>query len=99
MNEAILFCGALLFAIAFRVIGKKLDDKKLHIKGKELAAGQTFFRVLSVALPVLLHGAYDYIASMEIDGGGWFFLAFVAVLFAVSFVLVRQASKRDRYLV
>jgi len=50
MNEAILFCGALLFGFAFRVIGRKLDDKKLHIKGKELAAGQTFFRVLSVAL-------------------------------------------------
>lgn len=50
MKEAILFCGALLFAFAFRLIGKKLDDKKLNIKGRETSAANLFFKILSVAL-------------------------------------------------
>ena len=53
MNEAILFCGAMLFAFAFRIIGSKLDNKKLTIKGKELDWEKTFFRALSVALFLL----------------------------------------------
>ena len=50
MNEAILFCGALIFAVAFRLIGKKLDNKKLNLKGKESSWGDIFFKALSVAL-------------------------------------------------
>ena len=53
MNEAILFCGTLLFAFAFRLIGRKLDDKKLNIKGKEFVASDFFFKALSVALFLL----------------------------------------------
>ncbi len=56
------------------------------------------YRILAVLLPVLLHGAYDYIASMESAGSGWYFVAFVAVLFGLSFLLVSRASKRDRYI-
>ena len=53
MNEAILFCGALLFAVAFRVIGKVLDKKQLNIKGKEYSVQGIFFKALSVALFLL----------------------------------------------
>ena len=56
------------------------------------------WRVAALAVPALLHGAYDYIASMESTGSGWYFAAFVAVLFGVSFWLVNRASKQDRYI-
>lgn len=56
------------------------------------------WRVLALVLPALLHGAYDYIASMESTGTGWYFFAFVAVLFLVSYILVGRASKNDRYI-
>ena len=53
MNEAILFCGTLLFAFAFRIIGRVLDNKQLNIKGKEYSAQGIFYKALSVALFLL----------------------------------------------
>lgn len=51
---------------------------------------------LSVLVPVLLHGAYDFIAS----GGGstWIFVLFVAVMFLVASRMVSSLSKNDRYI-
>ena len=54
------------------------------------------FRILAVAVPVLLHGAYDFIATM--NSSTWLFVAFVAVLFVVSYVLVGKMSKRDQFI-
>ena len=56
------------------------------------------FRVLAVAVPLLLHGLYDYIASMEDGGISWIFIVFVAVMFAVSYYLVGRMSRTDRYI-
>ena len=53
MNEAILFGGTLLFAFAFRFIGKSLDNKKLNIKGKEHSWQSVFYKALSVLLFLL----------------------------------------------
>lgn len=58
----------------------------------------TFFNVLAVVVPVLLHGSYDYIASMEVQDFSWTFIIFVVVLFAVSFILVNRMAKNDHYL-
>ena len=55
-----------------------------------------FFSILSVVIPALLHGTYDYIASIE--SGTWYFVGFVAVLFAVSYLLVGRMSKKDQYI-
>lgn len=54
------------------------------------------FRMLAVLFPALLHGAYDYIASME--NGDWYFVIFIAVLFALSYFLVSRMSRRDQYI-
>ena len=58
----------------------------------------SFFNVLAVVVPVLLHGAYDYIASMEVQDFSWTFIIFVVALFAVSFLLVNKMAKNDHYL-
>lgn len=55
-----------------------------------------FFRVLAVIIPALIHGAYDFIASMEDENSTWLFLIFIIVLFVVSFILVSKISKKDR---
>ena len=55
-------------------------------------------RVLAVLFPALLHGAYDYIASMEQTDGNWYFIGFVAVMFLVSFLLVGKAAKKDTFI-
>ncbi|MBR4579073.1 MAG: PrsW family intramembrane metalloprotease [Oscillospiraceae bacterium] len=54
-------------------------------------------RWLAVLVPMLLHGAYDYIASTKTGEGDWSFLIFIAVLFALSLALVKKLSKNDRY--
>ena len=61
-----------------------------------LDSDSRLYRVLSVLVPVLLHGTYDYIASTY--ESGWYFVIFVATLFIVSFMLVSKKAKNDRYI-
>ena len=55
------------------------------------------FRVFAVVIPTLIHGTYDYIASMGTQTGDLYFILFVAVLFILSFVLVHRLAKNDHY--
>ena len=68
--------------------------KKHDYRGNR-GASKTF-RVLSVVLPAILHGAYDYIASAE--SSTWYFVGFVALLFIVSYLFVGRMSKNDQYI-
>ena len=56
-------------------------------------------RVLALVIPVLLHGAYDFIATMDEFYDSWYFVPFVAVLFVVSYLVVGKAAKKDHYIV
>ncbi len=69
--------------------------KKYDLMNEEGRA--RFFRILSVLIPVLLHGAYDYIASQQ-SGGSGVFIIFIIILFALSYFLVNTVSKNDHYL-
>lgn len=51
---------------------------------------------LALLIPAMLHGAYDYIATLA--RGEWAFVLFVLVLFAVSRRLVRAGARNDRYI-
>ena len=55
-------------------------------------------RTMAVLMPALLHGAYDFIATMEDPNCECVFLVFVLALFAVSLKLVRVGSRSDRYI-
>lgn len=55
-------------------------------------------RTMAVLMPALLHGAYDFIATMEDPNCEWMFFVFVLALFAVSLKLVRVGSHSDRYI-
>lgn len=54
------------------------------------------FQALSVLVPAILHGAYDYIASTSAASG--YFVAFIVVLFAVSYAAVARSAGQDRYI-
>ena len=52
-------------------------------------------RRMSLMIPVLLHGAYDFIASMENDLMGVIFLIFVSWMFGAALKLVKKTSAED----
>ena len=49
-------------------------------------------------IPTLLHGFYDYFAVTASDRADLLFLPFIAVLFLVSFLMVRHLSRNDTYM-
>lgn len=70
--------------------------KRLDNEGKRTAS--RVCRRVGLLLSILLHGAYDFIASTESDSGSWYFVGFVAVMFIVSYLLVGRAAKKDKYI-
>lgn len=62
------------------------------------ADASKLYRVLSVLLPALLHGAYDYLAVAMAYQSTWYFLGFVAVLFLITYRLIVRLSREDRYI-
>ncbi len=57
-----------------------------------------FCRLLALLLPVLTHGCYDFVASMDSPHGIWIFIGFIAVMFVIAFQLVRRISRHDEYI-
>lgn len=80
-----------VFMGVFYGIAKKYDN---------LGQGGTsrIYRILALAVPVLLHGAYDFIASVGSGGATVVFLAFMAVMFFAAYRLVVMMSRSDRYI-
>ena len=80
-----------VFMGVFYGIAKRLDNEGRHAASKAA-------RCFGLLVSILLHGAYDFIASMETEQGSWYFVGFVAVLFVLSFILVGKTAKKDRYI-
>lgn len=57
------------------------------------------YSFIAILIPVLIHGAYDYIATLQTDSANVYFIAFIAVLFIVSIRLIKEFSQKDRYIV
>ena len=68
--------------------------KKLDRRGEEGLS--KFMRILAVVIPALLHGAYDYIATTMSQNGSGYFIAFVFLMFVISYILVGRSSRADR---
>ena len=80
-----------VFMGIFYGIAKKYENFGDHGTSK-------MFRILAIIFPAGLHGAYDYIATMEGNNGEVYFIGFIAVLFIVSYILVNRMSRNDRYI-
>ncbi len=72
--------------------------KRLELDGRRAASRHA--RRLSLLLPLLLHGLYDYlILSSDGEVLAAPFLIFAALLFFVSYRLALRAARKDRYIV
>lgn len=80
-----------VFMGVFYGLAKKTERQGNAGKSKTL-------RFLGILLSVLMHGAYDFIATRDsVDGTVWF-LPFVIILFVVAYTLVNKASKNDEFI-
>ena len=70
--------------------------KKYDYRGNSPAS--FFFRLLAIAVPALIHGAYDYIATSANQNTSYIFVGFIAVLFIISYILVGLNSRSDHYI-
>ena len=78
-----------VFMGVFYGLARKYENSREYDTAK-------LYRVLSVLIPVTLHGVYDYIATYS--GGQWIFIGYIVLLFAASYRLVGKTAAEDRYI-
>ncbi len=71
--------------------------KKYDLAGDPAKSRQ--FRRYAVLIPMFLHGLYDFLATYTQSLFSLVFVAFIEVMFYVSFHMVKKASKHDIYIV
>ena len=72
-----------VFMGAWYGIAKRYENRGRSHKARH-------FRRLAFVLPVLAHGFYDFIATMESDASALIFIVFILIMFFVSLLLVRR---------
>ena len=60
--------------------------------------GERVCRRRALWLPVLTHGMYDFLASLDFDYSGLIFIAFIVVVFLAASRRVKIVSRNDRYI-
>ena len=71
-------------------------SKRCELRGDE-AAGKTCRR-LCIIMPAVIHGCYDFIATLTNAYATIIFVVFVATMFLVCYVMVKKLSANDEYL-
>ncbi len=54
-------------------------------------------RKLAFFFPVLIHGAYEFIATMGSDSGTFLFFAFIGIMFLAAYKVINNNAKSDHY--
>ena len=60
--------------------------------------GERVCRRRALWLPVLIHGMYDFLASLEFAYSGFIFIAFIVVVFLAARRRVKIVSRNDRFI-
>ncbi|MBQ0146680.1 MAG: PrsW family intramembrane metalloprotease [Lachnospiraceae bacterium] len=70
--------------------------KKASANGDEKKS--RLLRFVGIFAAVIMHGAYDYLATMADNTGSWWFLVYMIALFIVAFITVSKASQKDTFI-
>jgi RsiW-degrading membrane proteinase PrsW (M82 family) len=70
---------------------KKYELAGLPEKSKAL-------RRRAVIIPTLLHGLYDFIATLASDAYSIIFIVFVIIMFVSAYITIKRAAKSDSYI-
>ena len=69
-------------------------SKKASIMGR--GSSSLFYTILSLAVPMLIHGIYDTLAFLATETATYMLLAFVVLLYIAAITTIRKLSKADR---
>ena len=78
-----------VFMGAWYGMAKRYENKGEHAKS-------ALCRKLALIVPALIHGCYDFIATIQ--GSSLIFLAFIAVMFLVARNVISKESAKDQYI-
>lgn len=70
--------------------------KRAELKGRTEQSKHCKF--MALFMPILIHGAYDFIATLDADMSDFIFIPFVAIMFIIAFVMLNKAAKNDEYI-
>lgn len=70
--------------------------KKAQQRGDK--GSMKFYSFLAVLIPALIHGAYDYIATMQTEDINYLFFIFIIILFIASNGIVKKTAKKDFFI-
>jgi len=70
--------------------------KKLSVRGDE--EGSKKYRRYALIVPALIHGMYDFLASLDSGFATLAFIAFIIIMFVVTYRLMIRSSKTDEKL-
>ena len=60
--------------------------------------GERVCRRRALWLPVLIHGMYDFLASLDFDYSGLIFIVFIVIVFIAASRRVKIVSRNDRFI-
>lgn len=83
-------CFGVLMGVYYGLARRQANEGRLDASRRS--------RRLALLVPALLHGAYDYIASIESENSGLYFLGFIIVLFIVTRRTAARSAREDRYI-
>ncbi len=66
-----------------------------YCESRHLWDAMTFYNILSIAIPALLHGFYDFAAGAQSELLSFIFLGYVIVLDIIAYICVRRFAKDD----
>ncbi len=70
----------------------KAHDRKGHAESSRIC------RWMALICPLLLHGLYDFIATMNQNSSTVIFIAFIALMFFAAYKTIHHLSRQDQYL-
>ena len=80
-----------IFMGVFYAAAKMYDNYGVKDKADE-------YMLLSIVVPVLIHGSYDFIATMPTTQFNYFFIVFVILLFVIANKVIKSASRNDNFI-
>ena len=70
----------------------------IYYAGSKLYQHNKRYKVLSVLVPMLIHGTYDFIASLNMEYSILIFIGFLVIIYASANSIINKSSRNDRYI-